>query len=103
MSTDFKDTFNFIKNTVDKKEEFQRSLYVVPKTELVNKFLSSASNNHTVDEFLSETKEKYTFEIGGKNKDFSQIKDIKNSYVASDGIEVGFKNKIPLWIFGFLY
>jgi hypothetical protein len=47
--------------------------------------------------------EKYTFEIGGKNKSFEQIKDINNSYVLADGIEVGFKNKLPLWLFGFTY
>ena len=47
--------------------------------------------------------EKYTVEIGGKNKGFEQIKDIPNSYVVADGIEVGFKHKIPLWLFGFLY
>jgi predicted AAA+ superfamily ATPase len=46
---------------------------------------------------------KYIFEIGGKNKSFSQIKDIKNSFVIADDIEVGFKDKIPLWLFGFLY
>jgi predicted AAA+ superfamily ATPase len=45
----------------------------------------------------------YIFEIGGKNKDFKQIKDIENSYVVSDDIEVGFKNKLPLWLFGLLY
>ncbi|MDD2904796.1 MAG: AAA family ATPase [Sulfurimonas sp.] len=47
--------------------------------------------------------EKYTFEVGGKNKDFKQIKDIPNSYIAADDIEFGFGNKIPLWLFGFLY
>jgi hypothetical protein len=47
--------------------------------------------------------EKYFVEIGGKNKSFGQIKDIQNSFVVSDEIEVGFKNKIPLWLFGFLY
>ncbi|MBS9782764.1 MAG: ATP-binding protein [Arcobacter sp.] len=47
--------------------------------------------------------EKYTFEIGGRNKGFSQIKDIKNSYVVSDDLEVGIGNKIALWLFGFLY
>ena|SRR3990167_859631 len=45
----------------------------------------------------------YTFEIGGKNKDFNQIKNIENSYLALDQIETGIKNKIPLWLFGFLY
>lgn len=46
---------------------------------------------------------KYLVEIGGKNKGFDQIKDIPNSYVVADDIEIGFKNKIPLWLFGFLY
>lgn len=47
--------------------------------------------------------DKYTFEVGGKNKDFSQIKDVDNSFLAIDDIEIGYKAKIPLWMFGFLY
>jgi len=47
--------------------------------------------------------EVYTFEIGGKNKSFKQIKNLPNSFVGADNIEVGFGNKIPLWLFGFLY
>ncbi len=47
--------------------------------------------------------DRYIFEIGGKDKSFAQIKDIPNSYVASDDIEMGYGNKIPLWLFGFLY
>ena len=46
---------------------------------------------------------KYTFEVGGKNKNFNQIKDIEYSFVVADDIEVGFANKVPLWLFGFLY
>ena len=46
---------------------------------------------------------KWTFEIGGRGKGFSQIADLPNSYVVNDDIEVGFGNKIPLWLFGFLY
>lgn len=46
---------------------------------------------------------KYTFEIGGKGKDFKQINDVENSYVVADDIEVGFKNKLPLWLLGFMY
>ena len=45
----------------------------------------------------------HLFEIGGRNKGFTQIKDIPHSYVAADEIEIGFGNKIPLWIFGLLY
>ncbi len=47
--------------------------------------------------------ENYIFEIGGKNKGFKQIKDMPNSYVVADDIEIGNGNKIPLWLFGFLY
>ena len=46
---------------------------------------------------------KYRFEVGGKTKDFGQIANIPNSYVIADGIDVGFGNKIPMWLFGFLY
>ena len=52
---------------------------------------------------MSMFDEKYTFGIGGKNKSFKQIKDIENSFVVADDIEIGFGNKIPLWLFGFLY
>lgn len=47
--------------------------------------------------------DRYIFEIGGPGKGFEQIKDIQNSYVAQDGVETGIGNKIPLWLFGFLY
>jgi len=47
--------------------------------------------------------EKYTFEIGGKKKSFKQIKDLPNSFIVADDMEIGFGNKIPLWLFGFLY
>jgi predicted AAA+ superfamily ATPase len=46
---------------------------------------------------------KYLFEVGGKNKGFKQIKDIENSFVVADDIEIGSGSKVPLWLFGFLY
>ena len=46
---------------------------------------------------------KWLFEVGGKSKRFSQIKGIENSYVAADKIDIGYGNKIPLWLFGMLY
>lgn len=46
---------------------------------------------------------RYTVEVGGKNKSFEQIKDIPDSFVAADEMKVGFGSKIPLWLFGFLY
>jgi predicted AAA+ superfamily ATPase len=47
--------------------------------------------------------EKFIFEIGGKNKGFKQLMNESNAFVVSDEIEIGFGNKIPLWLFGFLY
>lgn len=46
---------------------------------------------------------RYLFEVGGKKKGFAQIRDIPDSFVVADDIEFGFGNKIPLWLFGFLY
>ena len=45
----------------------------------------------------------YTFEVGGKNKKDAQIKELKEAYVVADNIEIGYRNKIPLWLFGMLY
>lgn len=45
----------------------------------------------------------YFFEIGGKNKTSKQITMLENSYIVADDIEYGFQNKIPLWLFGFMY
>ncbi|MBW2089436.1 MAG: ATP-binding protein, partial [Deltaproteobacteria bacterium] len=69
-------------------------------------FINMLSAMHEVlspkkGDFLIDNK--YTFEIGGKNKSFKQIKDISNSFLAVDDIETGIGNKIPLWLFGFLY
>lgn len=65
------------------------------------RFLDDAIWASKEGDFLVE--ERYVFEIGGKNKSFNQIKDIPDSYVVADDIEIGFGNKIPLWLFGFLY
>jgi len=54
-----------------------------------------------IGDFLIE--EKYIIEVGGKDKSFKQIKEVENSFVVADDIEIGFGNKIPLWLFGFLY
>lgn len=62
--------------------------------------------NHRVDyseigDFLIDGK--YYIEVGGRNKSFDQVKDIANSYLVIDDIETGRGNRIPLWLFGFLY
>lgn len=45
----------------------------------------------------------YTIEVGGAHKNFNQIANIQNSYLAIDDLPQGVKNKIPLWLFGFMY
>jgi predicted AAA+ superfamily ATPase len=69
-------------------------------------FFNQVSITHKVnaskaaDFFVAD---KYTFEIGGKNKQKKQIKGVENSYVVKDSIEIGSDNIIPLWLFGFMY
>lgn len=46
---------------------------------------------------------KYVFEVGGKKKDAKQISTSKDSYLILDDIELGYGNKIPLWLVGFLF
>jgi predicted AAA+ superfamily ATPase len=61
-----------------------------------NKIFSSRIGDYEVNK-------KY-FEIGGKTKDFKQIKDnLENSYLVKDDILIGDKGVIPLYLFGFLY
>ena len=46
---------------------------------------------------------RHVFEVGGKNKTAEQLRGLKNSYLALDKTEIGAGNKIPLYLFGFLY
>ena len=69
-------------------------------------FLNQLSKDHTVSypsagDFLVDGK--YLFEVGGAGKGFRQIKDLPNSYIASDDTEIGIGHKVPLWMFGLLY
>ncbi|MBQ3580511.1 MAG: AAA family ATPase [Bacteroidales bacterium] len=63
--------------------------------------------NHTVEyrksngDFLVDGK--YVFEVGGENKDFTQIADIPNSYILSDDMETAIGKKLPIWAVGFGY
>lgn len=43
------------------------------------------------------------FETGGINKSQYQIKNHKNAFIVSDDMEYGVGNRIPLWLFGFMY
>jgi predicted AAA+ superfamily ATPase len=56
---------------------------------------------HEKTDFLVNNK--YAFEIGGKDKSKKQLEGLENAFIAADAIELGYQNKIPLWLFGFLY
>lgn len=68
-------------------------------------FLSQMKVNNDV--FSSDkadfTINKYTFEVGGQNKQQKQIQGISDAYVVKDDIEYGHRNIIPLWHFSFNY
>jgi predicted AAA+ superfamily ATPase len=63
--------------------------------------VSHLLNTSQKGDFLLNNKQ--IFEIGGSGKNFNQIKDLTDSYIAMDEIENGHGNKIPLWLFGFTY
>jgi len=44
----------------------------------------------------------FIFEVGGKNKKFTQIKDIENSFLVVDIDFTTTDKKIPLWLFSFV-
>ncbi|MEI7594634.1 MAG: AAA family ATPase [Bacteroidota bacterium] len=73
-----------------------RETFFLQHLNAISKLNYTESGDFLVDE-------KFIFEIGGKNKSFAQIKDLSNSFIAADSIEYGLKNKIPLWMFGFVY
>lgn len=69
-------------------------------------FVNQVASNHKV--FAGNQNDfnvdgEYDFEVGGRQKGEDQIRGKKNAFIAADGIEIGIKNKIPLWLFGFLY
>ncbi|MFP4664882.1 MAG: ATP-binding protein [Bacteroidales bacterium] len=46
---------------------------------------------------------KHYFEFGGRSKNKKQIRNLDDSWILKDDIEIGSGNVIPLWMFGFLY
>ena len=62
----------------------------------------------TIESILSQQGDfyidnKFTFEIGGKTKNKKQIYSVDSAFIVADNLEYGYENKIPLWLFGFLY
>lgn len=69
-------------------------------------FYNQLQVKHTVQypkqgDFLIDSQ--WTAEIGGKNKGKQQLMGAQNGFIAADDLEIGYQDKIPLWLFGFLY
>lgn len=69
--------------------------------------INSLSESHEVEygKALGDFKvdARYTIEVGGRGKDFSQIAGIPDSYVFADDWDLPDGAKLPLWMLGFLY
>jgi len=74
----------------------------IRETFVLNQLLNAGLNVSTPLEgdFFSNG---LTIEVGGKDKNRSQVKHLDNYLIASDDIETGSGNKAPVWLFGFLY
>lgn len=75
-------------------------------TERETFFVNQLAYNHQVEytkqgDFVIDRK--YTVEVGGQSKGGKQITGVENAFIAADNIEFALGNKIPLWLFGFLY
>ena len=89
-------------NLINALADIQSNQGTLRETFFLNQLQESHAVNYSeMSDFLVDNK--YTFEIGGKNKSRKQITGIENSFVAADNIEFAWENKIPLWLFGFLY
>jgi predicted AAA+ superfamily ATPase len=73
-----------------------RETFVLSQLSFRHKIQASVDADFIVDD-------RYTLEIGGKNKNKKQIKRVKNAWVVADNLEIGNAHSIPLWLFGFLY
>ena len=73
-----------------------RETFFFNQLKTVSKVISGGKPDFKIDN-------KYSIEVGGKNKGHEQIMGIENAYLALDNLEYGFMNKIPLWLFGLLY
>jgi len=91
------DNTNIIFNLVGDKSNIGniRETFFFNQMRLKSEVISSEKADFVIDN--------YTFEVGGKNKQQSQIEKDGKSFVVKDDIEFGYLNVIPLWAFGLNY
>lgn len=73
-----------------------RETFLYNQLSVTNKINASKESDFLVSD-------KYTLEVGGKNKQKKQIESINNAFIVKDDIEIGSDSTIPIWLFGFLY
>lgn len=73
-----------------------RETFVLNQLRHSHRVLFPATGDFLVDD-------RYTLEVGGRNKKRKQIQDVENSYIVADDIEYGTDRRIPIWLLGFLY
>jgi len=81
---------------IDDEQGAVRETFFMNQVSVRERVTAAEKGDFTVNNTL-------TFEIGGKNKTMEQIRDVKNAYLALDKVEIGAGNRIPLYLFGFLY
>jgi predicted AAA+ superfamily ATPase len=79
------------------KINLELDIGVVRETYFVNCFKNIYYSD--IGDFIVDNK---IFEVGGKNKSFSQVKDLENSYLAINIDFTSNDKKIPLWLFSFI-
>jgi len=91
------DNTNIIFNLVGDKSNVGnlRETFFFNQLRVKNEVISSRKADFVIDN--------YTFEVGGKNKQQSQLEKDSKSLVVKDDIEYGYLNVIPLWAFGLNY
>jgi uncharacterized protein len=91
------DNTNIIFNLVGDKSNIGniRETFFFNQMQVKNEVISSKKADFVIDN--------YTFEVGGKNKQQTQIEQDGKSYLVKDDIEFGYHHVIPLWAFGLNY
>lgn len=86
-----------ILHTLANDQKIESSPGTIRETFFVNCFEDIYYSD--IGDFIADN---IVYEVGGKNKNFTQVKDIKDSYLVIDVDTTTHRHKIPLWMFGLL-
>jgi hypothetical protein len=89
-------------NGIQGSLKFENDIGGIRETFFVNQLSSTYKITlHDKGDFLIN--DQWIAKVGGKEKNDKQIREEKEAYLILDDIKVGFRNRIPLYLFGFLY